>query len=95
MKKAISLLLVLVMAVSLLALPVAAAVHSCPVCKWNCQYTDTRTVRNTKYVESCENDDYSHPHTVTSTWDLYTCMKGGCGYVDWVLVSESETCLYD
>ena len=99
MKKAVSLLLVLVMAVSSFAITAAAAepeeYRPCSVCKWNAKYIGDRNGTTTKYVTSCENDDYSHPHTVYTVWNLYQCLKGGCEHIDWYLFSEREVCLYD
>ena len=94
MKKVISLLLVLVMAVSLLALPVAAAARSrlCDVCNGGTQYQGSRRGTSNKYVSSCEYAQYAHSHTVYTDWDLYKCLDDACGYVTWVLFSESEAC---
>lgn len=93
MKKAISLLLVLVMAVSLFAIPVAAAENGkCTRCG-GVATVSNRNGTTTKYVTSCENDDYSHPHTVYTTWKVYTCSS--CNYENWVLLTETEVCLYD
>ena len=95
MKKAISLLLVLVMAVSLFAFPVAAANPKCSKCGKNTTYLRPSSGTTTKYVTSCENDDYSHPHTVYTDWYVYGCNDSSCQYETWILIREREVCLYD
>ena len=94
MKKAISLLLVLVIAVTLLALPVAAAARSrlCDACNGGTQYQGSRRGTSNEYVSSCGEHQFAHSHTVYTDWDLYKCLDDSCGYVTWVLFSKRSVC---
>lgn len=89
-KKLLSLVLMIAIALSVFALPASAAVREpaqpsysitlCPKCEaLTLQVRTTKTTENRK-VEVCENYSYSHQHRVVTTVTNYYCST--CAYTD-------------